>query len=71
MKNKLLIYTLVAASVLSFGSVDAYAAPFNIGNAGIATALTSYEANTINAEEKIMAIYSVGFPSQSLFDHVF
>ena len=40
MKNKLLIYTLVAASVLSFGSVDAYAAPFNIGNAGIATALT-------------------------------
>ena len=54
MKNKLLIYTLVAASVLSFGSVDAYAAPFNIGNAGIATALTSYEANTINAEEKII-----------------
>ena len=54
MKNKLLIYTLVAASVLSFGSVDAYAAPFNIGNAGIATALTSYEANTINAEERIM-----------------
>ena len=54
MKHKFLLYTLVAASAISFSSVDAYAAPFNIGKAGIATALTAYEANTINAEERIM-----------------
>ena len=55
MKNKLLIYTLAAISVLSLGSVEAEAANLSLGsNAGIATALEAYEATAINPEKKIV-----------------
>ena len=46
-----------------------------LGLAGVTRLLVNDEVARdllqLNAEEKIMAIYSVGFPSQSLFDHVF
>lgn len=46
-----------------------------LGLAGVVRLLTKEEKARellrLDPEEKIMAIYSVGFPSQSLFDHVF
>ncbi len=54
MKNKILIYTLAAMAVLSFGNIDTEAAPLSLGSSGgIATALETYTANTINADVKI------------------
>ena len=54
MRNKFLLYTLAATAILSMGSMSAKAAPLNIGsNAGITTALETYQANTINADVKI------------------
>ena len=54
MKNKFIIYILTALTILSAGSVDAKAASLSLGsNAGIATALETYQENTINADIKI------------------
>ena len=54
MKKKILIYILAAMAVLSFDSIDSKAASLNLGsNAGITTALETYQANTINADIKI------------------
>ena len=54
MKNKFLIYTFAAVAMLSLGGIESKAASLSLGsNAGIATALETYEANTINAEVKI------------------
>ena len=54
MRNKILIYTFAAAAVLSLSNMESKAAALSLGsNAGIATALETYEANTINAEVKI------------------
>ncbi len=55
MKNKILIYILAAVAVVSFGGMESKAAPLSLGsNAGITTALETYEANTVNADIKIM-----------------
>ena len=55
MRNKFLVYTLAIAAFFSAGSLDAKAAPFDIGsNAGIATVLENYEENTMNFEKRIM-----------------
>ena len=54
MKNKILIYILTALTILSAGGVDANAASLSLGsNAGITTALETYQENTINADIKI------------------
>ncbi len=54
MKNKFLIYTLAAAAVLSLSNIESKAAALSLGSsAGIASALETYEANTINADVKI------------------
>ena len=54
MKNKILIYILTALTIASVGGMDSEAASLSLGsNAGIATALETYEENTINAEIKI------------------
>lgn len=54
MKNKILIYILTALTIASVGKMDLEAASLSLGsNAGIATALETYEENTINAEIKI------------------
>lgn len=54
MKNKFLIYILTALTVLSVGGMDSEAASLSLGSkAGIATALETFEENTINAEIKI------------------
>ena len=54
MKNKFLIYAFAAVAVLSLSNVESKAASLSLGSsAGIATALETYEANTINAEAKI------------------
>ena len=54
MRNKILVYTLAAAAVLTFGSMKAEAASLSLGSsAGITTALETYQANTINADIKI------------------
>ncbi len=55
MRNKLLIYTFAAVAVLSMSNLESKAAVLSLGSsAGIATALEAYEANTINADKKIM-----------------
>ena len=54
MKNKFLIYAFAAVAVLSLSNVESKAASLSLGSsAGIASALETYEANTINAEVKI------------------
>ena len=54
MKNKFLIYTLVAVAMLSLSNIESKAASLSLGSsAGIASALETYEANTINADVKI------------------
>lgn len=54
MKNKFLIYTLAAVAVISFSNIESKAAALSLGSsAGIASALETYEANTINADVKI------------------
>lgn len=54
MKNKFLIYTLAAVAMLSLSNIETKAAPLSLGSsAGIASALETYEANTINADVKI------------------
>ena len=54
MKNKFLIYTLAAVAMLSLSNIESKAASLSLGSsAGIASALESYEANTINADVKI------------------
>ena len=54
MKNKFLIYTLAVVAVLSLSNIESKAAPLIQGSsAGIASALETYEANTINADVKI------------------
>ena len=54
MKNKFLIYAFAAVAVLSLSNLESKAASLSLGSsAGIATALETYEANTINAEVKI------------------
>ena len=54
MKNKFLIYTLAVVAVLSLSNIESKAAPLSLGSsAGIASALETYEANTINADVKI------------------
>lgn len=54
MKNKLLIYILAAAAVISVSEIDSKAASLSLGSsAGITTALETYEENTINADVKI------------------
>ena len=55
MKNKFIIYTLAALTVLSLNNMEAKAANLSLGsNAGIATALETYEANAMNADKRIM-----------------
>ena len=54
MKNKFLIYTLAVVAVLSLSNIESKAASLSLGSsAGIASALETYEANTINADVKI------------------
>ena len=54
MKNKFLIYTLAAVAMLSLSNIESKAASLSLGSsAGIASALETYEANTINADVKI------------------
>ena len=54
MKNKFLIYTLAAVAMLSLSNIESKAASLRLGSsAGIASALETYEANTINADVKI------------------
>ena len=54
MKNKFLIYTLAAMAMVSLSNIESKAASLSLGSsAGIASALESYEANTINADVKI------------------
>ena len=54
MKNKFLIYTLAAVAMISLSNIESKAASLSLGSsAGIASALESYEANTINADVKI------------------
>ena len=54
MKNKFLIYAFAAVAVLSLSNVESKAASLSLGSsAGIASALETYETNTINAEVKI------------------
>ena len=46
MKKKILIYILAAVAVLSAGNMESHAAALSLGsNAGIATALETYQAN--------------------------
>lgn len=55
MKNKFLIYTLAAVSVLSLSNLESKAANLSLGsNGGIATALEEYESSAMNAEKRIM-----------------
>ena len=54
MKNKFLIYTLAAVAMISLSNIESKAASLSLGSsAGIASALETYEANTINADVKI------------------
>lgn len=54
MKNKFLIYTLAAMAMVSLSNIESKAASLSLGSsAGIASALETYEANTINADVKI------------------
>lgn len=54
MKNKILIYTLAAMAVISFSGIESRAAGLSLGSdAGIATALETYQENTMNADVKI------------------
>ena len=54
MKNKFLIYTLAAVAMLSLSNIESKAASLSLGSsAGIASALETYEANTINSDVKI------------------
>lgn len=54
MKNKFLIYTIAALAMLSLSNIESKAASLSLGSsAGIASALETYEANTINADVKI------------------
>ena len=54
MKNKFLIYTLAAVAMLSLSNIESKAASLRLGSsAGIASALETYEANTINSDVKI------------------
>ena len=67
MKNKFLIYTLAAVAVLSFGSMESKAAALSLGSsAGIASALEAYEANTINADKKIMEYLDTAATNKNL-----
>lgn len=54
MKNKILIYILAAMAVISLSDVESRAASLSLGSdAGIASALETYQENTINADAKI------------------
>lgn len=54
MKNKILIYILAAMAVISLSDVESMAASLSLGSdAGIASALETYQENTINADIKI------------------
>lgn len=67
MKNKILIYILAAMAVISFNGIDSRAASLDLGsNAGIATALETYESNTINAEVKIKEYLDTAATNKSL-----
>lgn len=54
MKKRILIYILAAVAMISVNDINSEAASLSLGSsAGIATALETYEENTINAEVKI------------------
>lgn len=54
MKKRILIYILAAVAMISANDISSEAASLSLGsNAGIATALETYEENTVNAGVKI------------------
>ena len=54
MKNRFLVYLFAVAAVISVSGMESKAAGLSLGSsAGIATALETYEENTINADIKI------------------
>ena len=67
MRKKLLLYILAAVAMISFNGMETKAATLSLGsNAGIATVLETYEANTVNAEIKIKEYLDTAATNKSL-----
>lgn len=67
MKSKILIYILAAVAMISVCDISSQAASLSLGSsAGIATALETYEENTINAGVKIKEYLDTAATNKSL-----